>query len=299
MHRVIIKISFILLVFMLPAFVSAGTLTNATAVPQDSTVFEQSTYTLSFTTANDPASAIPASGHFRFSFPPVFNLENVILASSTDQDSLAGGLIISTIDTLKDVSLNDSLYRVMLDRSNGTTVPQYTQVGIYLSEIGNPAASGNYTVFIETFDYNYNPAVSDTSGLLDTGTTALFPIVPIKPISSFTIDVSTSISPAGQGFYVNVTNAMDVDGKPASGTINISFNDGGTHLPPDGNTAPILNPVVVTGGSGSAQQVLYKAESGVVLKGTLDTDATVTGTTSGITITPGSLNAFEIGRAHV
>jgi len=283
---VIVKISLILFVFMLPAFVSAGTLTSVTAVPQDSTVSEQSTYTISFTTANDPASAIPAGGHFRFTFPYVFNLENVILASSADQSTLSGGLVIDKIDTVLSSSGSDSLYRLMLGRENGSTVLQNSNVSIYISEIGNPAVAGNYTVFVETFDYN--PAV------LDTGTTQPFAIVPVKPINSFDIDVSASTSPAGQGFYVNVTNAVDVDGKPASGTINISFNDGGTHFPPDGNTAPILNPVVVTGGSGSAQQVLYKAESSVVLKGTLDTDTGVTSTTSGITITPGSLNAFDM-----
>ncbi|MFQ5601823.1 MAG: hypothetical protein ACE5HS_00990, partial [bacterium] len=95
---------------------------------------------------------------------------------------------------------------------------------------------------------------------------------------------------AGVGFSLSVSDARDSFNNLASGTVTVSFQDGGTHLAPD-STPPTLNAITVTGGSGSATQTLVLAESGVILRGT---SGSVTDDTAPFTVSASSIASFTL-----
>ena len=85
-------------------------------------------------------------------------------------------------------------------------------------------------------------------------------------------------------------NAKDEYGHGAGGTIAITASSGGGAAP-DG-TLPSLNNITLRNGSGQASQVLFKAESSVVLRGT--SAAAAIQTTNPFNILPGSANRLAI-----
>jgi len=95
---------------------------------------------------------------------------------------------------------------------------------------------------------------------------------------------------AGVGFSLSITGAQDQYGNLVSGTAVVAFVGGGSHDSPDG-TSPVLQNITVTDGSGSASQILYKAESGVQLQATL---GSVTKQTNAFSVNAGVLNDYTI-----
>lgn len=92
----------------------------------------------------------------------------------------------------------------------------------------------------------------------------------------------------GESFPVYVKNAVDELGHPASGTVQIAIK-GGDGLSPD-SFPPILNPIVVSNGEGSAFQVLTNVAP-TILEGIADT---VKRTANTIFVTSGELHHFSI-----
>ncbi|RKY90590.1 hypothetical protein DRQ15_07060, partial [candidate division KSB1 bacterium] len=95
---------------------------------------------------------------------------------------------------------------------------------------------------------------------------------------------------AGVGFSLSITGAQDQYGNLVSGTAVVAFVGGGSHDSPDG-TSPVLQNITVTDGSGSATQILYKAESGVQLQTTL---GSVTKQTNAFSVNAGVLNDYTL-----
>ncbi|UCC81046.1 MAG: hypothetical protein JSW64_06725 [Candidatus Zixiibacteriota bacterium] len=106
-------------------------------------------------------------------------------------------------------------------------------------------------------------------------------------IASFELEAGANQT-AGQSFQLNVPypSAVDQFGNLASGTILITDSIGGGNSP--GGVPPVLSPITVTNGSGSAYQILTNAEP-TVLKGTV---AGVVAATDTIMVAPGSINEF-------
>ncbi|RMD94145.1 MAG: hypothetical protein D6813_02825 [Calditrichaeota bacterium] len=109
-------------------------------------------------------------------------------------------------------------------------------------------------------------------------------------IASFTLTPSATTVTAGTSFTLTVTDAQDINGNPVSGTVTLSFLDGGNHAAPNG-TLPSLPSINVVNGTGSVPVTLFKAEAGVQIKGI---SGTATATTSAITVLPAGLASFKL-----
>jgi hypothetical protein len=108
-------------------------------------------------------------------------------------------------------------------------------------------------------------------------------------MNSFVLnDLGTQI--AGVAFNLTVSSARDAFNNMASGTVTVSFSDGGNHDAPDG-TIPTLRDIIVTAGTGSAQQVLVRAETGLRLLGT---GGSATDNTSPFTVDAGALKTIQV-----
>lgn len=114
-------------------------------------------------------------------------------------------------------------------------------------------------------------------------------LVTAAQIASFELEAGMNQT-AGQSFQLSVPfeSAVDSFGNPASGTILITDSIGGGSSP--GGVPPVLSPITVTNGSGSAYQILTNAVP-TVLKGTV---AGITVATDTIMIAPGSINEFTM-----
>ena len=108
-------------------------------------------------------------------------------------------------------------------------------------------------------------------------------------LNDFTLSCNTTQT-TGTSFPLNVTNAVDQNSDPWSGTLTVAFSGTGDHNAPDAST-PVLANITVTDGSGSADQTLVLAESGVQLSASADG---VTETTSAILVNPGALAEFTM-----
>jgi len=112
----------------------------------------------------------------------------------------------------------------------------------------------------------------------------------VTPGNIYNYTLSVSAAPvAGQEATVTVTGAVDTCGNPASGTVRLSFNDGGDHSM--GGYSPVLPDIQVVNGSGSIKVIFFKAESDVVLRGST-VIGSVDKTTSPVTINPGNLGSL-------
>ena len=110
-------------------------------------------------------------------------------------------------------------------------------------------------------------------------------------INTFTLTAPANVT-TGAPFSLDVTNAQDLLGNPASGTIQVSFTDAGLHQAPDG-TNPTLVDITVVNGLGSAIQTLVLAEGPVanMFTGT-DSVTPATATSGAMTVAPGALDHF-------
>ncbi|MDZ7261673.1 MAG: hypothetical protein ONB05_06175, partial [candidate division KSB1 bacterium] len=113
--------------------------------------------------------------------------------------------------------------------------------------------------------------------------------VNVAALSNFTLN-NPGTRTAGTGFSLTVTGAQDQWGNAWSGTVTVSFTDGGSHVAPNGSS-PSLSNITVSNGSGSANQVLVKAETGVQLRGCA---GGITKDTNPFTVTAGALSYVKI-----
>ncbi|MCH7674806.1 hypothetical protein IH879_07625, partial [candidate division KSB1 bacterium] len=117
----------------------------------------------------------------------------------------------------------------------------------------NTIAGGPYTV---------NGTVSGV------GTPATFSLMnTANVIFSYDLSVPGGDPVVGPGIPLQVSNAVDSFGNPTSGSVTVSFTDGQSHQVPNGES-PVLRNIPVTGGSGSTNQDLFLAETGLQLHGT-------------------------------
>jgi hypothetical protein len=85
-------------------------------------------------------------------------------------------------------------------------------------------------------------------------------LVESGPIVSFDAVYHDGIT-AGEPFNISINNAVDQYGNPAAGMVEISLIQGGPS--PDGRE-PILNNILISDGSGSANQYLFKAGEAIL-----------------------------------
>ncbi len=115
-------------------------------------------------------------------------------------------------------------------------------------------------------------------------------IVTPAAINDFSLSIPTGTTQtAGISFSLNVTNAHDQYNNLWSGTVIVSPSTGGGSSP--NGISPTFSDIVVTNGTGQANQTLVNAETGVVLQGQA---GGVTKTVSGITVNPASLASLKI-----
>lgn len=255
--------------------------------PQTRVISEKTIHKITWTTA----TPIQVRGKIAVIYPNSFTLDptQLIMATSVDPNTMNGALEIDSIAT---VNLLGKLYRkVVMVRKQGSTAQNGEgNVGVSLALIGNAPTPGSYKVKLETFVQDANPFTAAPS---DTGSTA---VMITEPISSFALSSASSEPKAGEGFMLNVTNAKDADGKAADGIINIAFETGTLdgHVAPDGATKPVLTPIWVTNGNGSATQTLYKVEK-IKLKGAVS-GGTAMALTADINVKPGVLGSLDLSK---
>lgn len=274
LHKMrILCMAAILLFAAVPAF-AQGTLSNITIEPDDETYGEQAVYSFTFTLQTE----IPANAKFAFFFPASFNLVYLSEVSTGTPAILDGGFTDSPRIT------NDGLgnQQVKVDRdAAGSIIPAGSTINIRLGMIINPLnPSATDIITIETRQTNNN--------VIDRGSAH---VELNGPIVSFTLS-NPADQVAGTPFTLSVSNAVDGNGNPASGTIRVAATSGGGEAPNGQEVA--LQDISVTNGSGSASQTLYKAETGVVLTGTLSTNSSVTDATTAFTVSPAALNEFTL-----
>ena len=257
---------------LFPGMMLAGTLQNIDISPQFNTIGEYTLYTFTFTTDVTGSSAIPVQGSIKITFPQTFDLSYVLSASSSENDDLPGGF--------DEPLVNGSTVVCRRDAAVVTNVPEGSYIELMLAMVGNPETVGNYTIEIQTCGF-------DTNDVKDSGSAQA---VITEPIDRFTFAGPPSAPRAGEPFTLSVTDAQDGSGRPASGVVQVSFDDGGSHQAPDGYTVPSLQPIIVNRGAGSAAQTLYLAEENVIIRGS----ANSTLKTVSLSIRPGDLQAFEV-----
>ncbi len=257
----------------------AGALQQVVVNPRYAVVGEQSTY--SFTITTDPAgTAIPSKGSIKIGFDLSiydFDLAPVIAVYSDSQTIFSGNF-----DDPEFVS-EDGLQKIVCKRDGtGSTVQPGETFTITITSIINPPdVVQDAVVFVETLDH------SDI--VIDQGWSDPFDIG--NPINSFDIDVSNLAFNAGSDFTVRVENALDDANSPTDGIVQLSFSDGQAHTAPDGFTQPFLTNVIVKNGEGEATVRLYKAETNIQLRGTVNGLSRTTGLFS---IQPSTLASYNI-----
>ncbi|MCR4440527.1 MAG: hypothetical protein NUW13_16080, partial [candidate division KSB1 bacterium] len=159
-----------------------------------------------------------------------------------------------------------------------------------------PAAAGGFVSGQKTFsesEFVLKTAGAQTVTVTDgaAGVSQQSGPIAVSPgaLHSFTLS-NPGTQVAGVGFELSVSGARDQYNNAWSGTIGVGFADGGSHLAPNGS-GPSLSSITVTNGAGSAAQVLVKAESGVVLRGS---SGGVTDDTDAFTVVPGALGSFGL-----
>ncbi|MDZ7369990.1 MAG: hypothetical protein ONB12_02325, partial [candidate division KSB1 bacterium] len=225
----------------------AGNISTSLRVePQSRVVGARTIHKLTWSTV----TPINAQGKIAVVYPSEFILDRnqLVMATTVDPNTMNGAI---RIDTIRTVNIGGTAYRkvvmtrVGLNNNNGQGA-----VGINLALIGNATTVGTYRVRVETFTFDADPFTSVPS---DSGSTTLSLI---HPISTFSLSSSTAEPRAGEGFFLNVLNARDADGNLSDGVVTISFEAGtlADHRAPDGTTLPVLVPIWVRNGTGSAAQ---------------------------------------------
>ncbi|MBN2411605.1 hypothetical protein JXQ31_07915 [candidate division KSB1 bacterium] len=270
-----IRVAIILLLSAVPALVQGAPLTGVTITPTDNTYGQSATYTFTFTTQ----TIIPADGKIAFIFPAQFNLIYLNSCGTGTPTILNGGF--NNPPPIENDGTGNQTVIVARKGPGNTPVPAGSTISVLLGMVTNPLNPSSADIIaIETRNVS--------NGVLDTGQSS---VSLAGPINSFTLSNPAGVT-AGMPFSLSVSNAVDGNGNPASGTIQVTTKTGGGEAP-DG-TDPSVQDIVVTAGNGSAQQTLYKAESGVVLTGILSSDGSVTDDTSPFTVGSAGINSFTM-----
>ncbi len=254
MINVVRKIIFIALAFSLPLFAQTpGTLTavedSLSSYASGASVLHRVSFTMS-ATGNGGVSGLPLDGKIRLVFPTGagYNLLTNLAIMAENGSILDGGF-------LAPVAAGDSI--TWTRDATGTDVAASTEIVIWLALIGNPSARRlNDQIIVRTVD--------NGNFIIDSGVSAPYHID--GPISSYKMTVSgLSYQIAGVAFQLNISDALDVYGHPATDSVLVTAASGANPAP-DG-TLPILNNIYVRNGIGSATQVLFKKENNVKLQG--------------------------------
>ena len=177
---------------------------------------------------------------------------------------------------------------------NGFILPAGTQTNAGTQYPFDGGDSGTHT-FVTNFELetpgNQTISVFDTVKTSVKATTDPIDVLS-GDIASFDL-VDPGTVTAGVPFTLSVINVQDALGRAADGTITITWQSGdsGTGTAPDGSD-PSFAQIVVSNGSGSATQILTKADTNVVLRGTGSTGGT--DDTDTFTVQPGTLDGFNI-----
>ncbi len=282
LHRLILMI--VLLLGIGASALQGGDISSTLQVqPQSRAVGAKTIHKITWTTV----TPINAQGKIAVLYPTSFSLERtqLVMASTVNSETMNGAL---KIDSIRTVNISGELYRkVVMTRQGLNNNNGEGAVGVNLALVGNAVTPGTYKVRVETFRFDADPFTSVPS---DSGSTNL---TLIHPISTFGLTVSVPEPRAGESFALNVASARDADGNLSDGIITVSFETGtiDDHKAPDGSTLPVLVPIWVRNGIGSAMQTLYKAEQ-IKLKGTAESGAAVL--TSNINVKPGALGSLDI-----
>ena len=251
---------------------------NLRVEPQSSATLENTIHTVKWTTI----TPIDVRARFVLYYDSAFNLDQLIMATTIDSATMDGRLNIDT----SYFDATSGMKKIYISRKDRTTGGEGL-VGINLAMIGNPAP-GDYTFRLETWGAGIDP--DDPMNAPEDSGSAVITIT--EPIKNFDLAATNYVPRAGQSFDLQVTNAVDNEGNPASGIILVSFNDGLGHEAPDG-TQPTLVSIPVVNGSGSATQTLVKVENNLFLKGTVS-GGTTSRVTNPIDVKPGDVGSFTL-----
>ena len=108
--------------------------------------------------------------------------------------------------------------------------------------------------FITIIDEAPNPDVSATSPFIS---------VQSSTVSQFTMTCAAT-QVAGQAFPIYISNAQDSYGNPWTGEVSVSATQGAGNSP--NGAVPSFNSISVNNGSGQANQILVRKETGVTLQ---------------------------------
>ena len=263
---------------------AAATLTN---VKDSLSTYASGAMALHIITFTTPAT-ISYAGSFEVVFPdsttpaePKFGLVNgqiiaafgPIVTNPVDATRSGGGI--------SQVVISGNKVRCYRD-GKGTDLYVNTKITLLLALVRNPLSSRQDVVIT----LNYYDGGSNT--VEHSGTSINYPYHIDGPAKSFSF-ASIGTQLAGQPFTLQVFGAKDEFGHGAGGTVTVTALSGGGAAP-DG-TLPALNSIALSNGSGQASQVLYKAETGVVLQGTT---AATTLATNSFTVSPGVAGRLSI-----
>jgi len=198
-------------------------------------------------------NSLPVDGKIRVIFPAAggYDFSSVVAAMSGNPTVLDGGFHAPVVS-------GDSI--VCSRDGTGTSVPGSSTILMWLALIGNPSSRRlDQSVVVHT--------LNSSNTIIDAGTSGKFHIE--GPIASFSLtDTDPHVKTAGVPFELLVTNAMDVYGHPAADVVTVTAISGANPAP-DGTLAVLKN-ISVKNGSGSAPQILFKKETGVILNGQIN-----------------------------
>lgn len=183
----------------------------------------------------------------------------------------AGNITVSARD-LNDNIVTDFKGLVYFTSSDpGATLP-YTSASSYRFTTAD-AGSHNFPCSGFVLTQKGNQTISVTNDSLSRTDDSDGILVNGGAISDFAFSVGASQT-AGVAFSLSVNNAVDVYGNTANGTIVISDSVNAGNSP--NGMSPSFSDIVVIDGSGSANQILVNAVTGVRLKGIVGTTRVAT-----------------------
>ncbi len=161
----------------------------------------------------------------------------------------------------------------------GTDIAGHSTVTLLLALVRNPLRPRlNVTVMVRHWDGG-SPTEPFDSGLAS-------PYHIDGPAASFSLS-AVAAQAAGVPFQIQVTGAKDSYGHGAGGTVTVTASSGGGAAP-DGTLAA-LNPILLNNGTGQSSQVLFKAESGVILQAA---STAATRTSNAFNVAPGTAGSL-------
>ncbi|MDZ7374649.1 MAG: hypothetical protein ONB23_11860, partial [candidate division KSB1 bacterium] len=206
-----------------------------------------------------------------------------IPTSTVAGQSFPGPVTVTAYDAFGNVKTNYT-GSVYFESTDAQAQLPYTSSSRYTfapGDAGSHSFSGSG--FVLKTGGSHTVSVTDGTISCSSGPVTVSP----GPVASFTLTAGTT-QVAGIPFVLTVTAARDAYGNPWSGTVTVRAASGGGQSP--NGTSPSLNNVTVTGGSGSASQVLVNAVP-TVLEGEAGGVKAATGT---IVVQPGAVSSFSV-----